>query len=615
MILKTLLVMGLLLVLGCCAACGSGQDGQRLAETARTTISAGLPSLPDAAEAGPVRRSSNAELLQDGSTAFRHGTNVQISGSLAQFFAAPGALAYSIYEFDVPVTRQLLHASYTVSTRSSGAQVWLALSNYDSGRWDIIGSADADSQSFELSAAAGTYSNAAGKLYVAVIGFDSLSWDLEEVSIQIGPYPLNGWAHTWGLSGSDGVGGLAVDSDENVYVCGQLSTGTDAPSNKLGIVKFDKDGNKLASKSYYLNSLDALFGTQRGLLTADSNGNLLICGQTVDESNEQHTVVLKLGPALNLLWQKSFSAQSLDVINEISVDGSGSLACAGFTDDGLDRDGLLLWIAADGSLSWSKRWASPDTNCELTHVDASSGDVFACGLTGMNNDYDFCTVLSVLSVDESLGLKQEFQPTQGEEPAAIRAVGPFAILTVPWTDPDSQQKQLGFVPIQISDGTVFIESALSVPGATLLPISGLGFVPTPNGTGALFARLGGSDPAFQGTVRIELDNNFIPTGYTLFGWDYTKLAYDATGTIIYSAGPALKDDYALTWEPHTDLPALGFIDFTGDGYGESTDSLEDISGTWADANGVLADEPGRLDGEPDSQLDTDYLCVKSVLQP
>ncbi len=148
-------------------------------------------------------------------------------------------------------------------------------------------------------------------------------------------------------------------------------------------------GSALWSKSFGDN-------VQPGGIAADPAGNVLITGsfsETVDFGDGPHTssdgydvFVLKLDPAGNLLWSKTFGGAGSEMGSGIGADAEGNILLTGaLTGKHLDFGGGLLELHGGsdvfavkldpaGNHVWSRRVGGPHTDLALgLAVDASGG--------------------------------------------------------------------------------------------------------------------------------------------------------------------------------------------------------------------------------------------------
>src|SRR6266704_3638619 len=196
----------------------------------------------------------------------------------------------------------------------------------------------------------------------------------QEVGFELGAYdasrpliidPQLVYATYLGGSGSDYIGGIAVNGNGNVYVVGD-TTSLNFPRTKtiaanpnglshVFVTKFNPSGSNLVYSTYiagtsndFAGGIDNFGGglTYAGSIAIDSNGNAFITGataslnfpttsgafQAANNGGYSDAFVTKLGPfGTNLVYSTYLGGPGQDSGNAIAVDNAGNAYVAGAT--------------------------------------------------------------------------------------------------------------------------------------------------------------------------------------------------------------------------------------------------------------------------------------------
>ena len=123
-----------------------------------------------------------------------------------------------------------------------------------------------------------------------------------------------------GGNGVDRAMGIAVDSSNNVYVCGYSNNGT---NNDFYIAKFDNDLNVVSQATIDSGDNDILQD-----IAIDSNGNIFVCGSAYNGSNDDFYIA-KLDSDLNVVKQITLNSGGDDYLYDIAIDSNGNVFACG----------------------------------------------------------------------------------------------------------------------------------------------------------------------------------------------------------------------------------------------------------------------------------------------
>ncbi len=213
------------------------------------------------------------------------------------------------------------------------------------------------------------------------------------------------WMHQLGTNTFDGIFGVDVDEEGNVYFGGQTEASLLGPTfghRDAFLGKYDPAGEPLWSRQ---------FGTpeyERGYdVAVDRFGNVYITGNTTGSLGGPYVGNLdvylrKYDPAGNALWTQQLGSDQMDESHAVAVDAAGNAYIAGYTKGNLgdynagswdafvckyDAEGNQIWIDQQGTPTddyaydiavddWGTAYIVGYTNGDLAGYSAGLNDVF-----------------------------------------------------------------------------------------------------------------------------------------------------------------------------------------------------------------------------------------------
>ena len=223
-------------------------------------------------------------------------------------------------------------AQYLVKWNSSGTVQWqrtLSMSGQHTGR-DVA---------FDSS----------GNVYMC--GESDLG-TLNNTNFTLAKWASNG-THQWtrylrGSSYGEYGYGVAVDSSDNIYVCGSTSS-VGAGSNDLLLVKYNSSGTVQWRRTLGGTGSDGGTG-----VAVDSSDNVYVCGTTRSTSNgTRYIMIAKYNSSGTLDWQNTLGGTSQDYGEHIEVDSSDNIYVVGKTQSTGQgsNDIFVAKLPNDGSLT------------------------------------------------------------------------------------------------------------------------------------------------------------------------------------------------------------------------------------------------------------------------
>jgi len=232
------------------------------------------------------------------------------------------------------------------------------------------------------------------------------------------------WTRQFGTSSSDvtsdGGKGINVDSSGNVYVTGHTYGGLDGNTNSgdydIFLVKYNSSGTK-----QWLRQLGTSSEDRGNSVSSDSSGNVYVTGYThggLDgntNSGSSDIYLMKYNSSGTKQWIIQLGTSSTDIGRDVSVDSSGNIYVAGFSEGGLDgntnsgnADIILMKYNSSGIKQWIiQLGTSSEEKAGSVFVDLT-GNVYMSGYTygGLDGNTNSGDMDIILVKYNSSGTKQ-----------------------------------------------------------------------------------------------------------------------------------------------------------------------------------------------------------------
>jgi len=195
-------------------------------------------------------------------------------------------------------------------------------------------------------------------------------------------YNSNGsllWNTTWGGAVDNDWGyGIAVDSNNNIFITGYTYS-YGAGGIDVFLLKYNSNGSLLWNTTWGGAGNDEGVG-----IAVDSNNNILITG-IIDSYGAGYwdVFLLKYNSNGSLLWNTTWGGAGDDEGLGIAVDSNNNIFITGYTDSyGTGyRDVFLLMYNSNGSLLWDTTWGGADNDWGYGIAVDSNNNIFITGYT------------------------------------------------------------------------------------------------------------------------------------------------------------------------------------------------------------------------------------------
>jgi hypothetical protein len=159
------------------------------------------------------------------------------------------------------------------------------------------------------------------------------------------------WEIVWDPGVAAAAFGIALDSEENIFVCGVIAGGD------LLLVKFNSSGNYLWNRTWDYPT--SVIGKSIGL---DSSDNIYIA---VDAVNDYELLLVKFDKFGNYQWNVSSGISSVVEIYRLLIDQSGNIYIVG-----MQNVGVGIFVAKFNNVG-VKQWEYIYSSSDFSHADFS----------------------------------------------------------------------------------------------------------------------------------------------------------------------------------------------------------------------------------------------------
>ncbi|MCX7702769.1 MAG: hypothetical protein N2234_01510 [Planctomycetota bacterium] len=410
-----------------------------------------------------------------------------------------------------------------------------------------------------------------------------------------GTPPSSAFSRSWGTSGFDYIQGIAIGSDGSIYCAGYLGSGLTKFEGLL--LKYTSDGTLVWAKSFGdTNRNDVRFWA----IAVDSSNNIYCAGYWafLNASSDDDALLVSFDSNGNLRWAKTWDAalsNSWERFDSVTVDSSDNIYCAGQVEQMASntRDGLLVKFSSNnGNLLWAKVW-NGSGNDSFEVVRFSGGYIYAAGYTnnGVNDD----ALLVKYDPSGSIGWSKSYAISaynydEGWDAVTVDSLGNiYCVGNIISTKnlllaKCSSDGSMQWAKVWTSSGDDWVNGMERDSKGNIYCV----------GYTALFASSTGNDG-----FLIALDSNgTISRSYAWRGnlHDYLEGVAVSANDDVYSAG--YSSSSTGSWQPIT----VGSATSTSVAVSTPSVTGSSISGTLSSQSGVLGNPSGTGTGEYDALL-------------
>ncbi|MGV9206316.1 MAG: hypothetical protein ACOC44_20100 [Promethearchaeia archaeon] len=178
------------------------------------------------------------------------------------------------------------------------------------------------------------------------------------------------------IGGSNGKGtALSTDEQGNLYMLGNVD-------QEIILRKYTPRGEELWKKKWKHNYSNYGYG-----LKLDSEYNLWVCGYTISQENcSKDILILKYNNSGELLWNKTWGSDLMDIGYDITVNGDGNTYVCGYSEAyDINGDIIVMNLSSSGEINSVISWGDEFANLAYSIAVDHSQNIVVTGYT-FNND-------------------------------------------------------------------------------------------------------------------------------------------------------------------------------------------------------------------------------------
>jgi len=225
---------------------------------------------------------------------------------------------------------------------------------------------------------------------IYVVGKTGTLGDWDMVLAKYNSSGVQQWNRTWGGDQHDLGCGLVIDSSDNIYIVGRTSS-FGAGNKDIVLVKY----NSLGELQWY-KTWGGSGNEYGGGIAVDSSDNIYIVGITSSTGMGGYDIVLvKYSSSGVQEWNKIYGGVNTYIGEGITIDSSDNIYIVGYQQSTGEeqRDVVFVKYNSLGVQEWNKTWGgSNDEHGYGVAVD-SSDNIYVVESTGVPGTGDYCIIL------------------------------------------------------------------------------------------------------------------------------------------------------------------------------------------------------------------------------
>jgi beta-propeller repeat-containing protein/beta-propeller uncharacterized protein DUF5122 len=224
--------------------------------------------------------------------------------------------------------------------------------------------------------------DASGNIYVAGGTYSyGTGGNGDALLLKLAPNGTLLWQRTWGGSHQDWANRITIDSSGNLYLAGfTFSFGPEAPIYPSALLlKYSSNGTLLMQRVLGGNPPDDLGG-----VAVDQSGNIYVGGYYYFSGwASRYILIAKLNSTGDQIWAKVWGPPGEVVATRLILDQSGDLIVGGYSNSvgQGSQDAVLLKVDPAGNLLWQRTWGGKGDDIAFALVVDHQGDSFITGRT------------------------------------------------------------------------------------------------------------------------------------------------------------------------------------------------------------------------------------------
>lgn len=265
-----------------------------------------------------------------------------------------------------------------VGQYDTGNKFIMRTQKYDGATGKLIWQRDYDASSTNIGKAVSVDSN--DNIYVGgIVGKTIAGVELPSTDYILIKYDKNGnemWSKTYNKHFADFLMDSGIDEDGNIILTG-MTLAFDVTSQQLTNVDFwtvkanSINGNMITQNEYDKEKLDAAFGVS-------VKGSDIVVAGSIEENNISKYAVIKYDKNLNMKWIKTYGENA--TASDAVILSNGNIAVVG----NKNEDIWVLMLDSNGNELWNKAYGTSKKDDGLGIAADSNGNIIAAGYVTQN---------------------------------------------------------------------------------------------------------------------------------------------------------------------------------------------------------------------------------------
>lgn len=214
--------------------------------------------------------------------------------------------------------------------------------------------------------------DSSGNIYIAGLTISFAVGYTDMVLVKYNNLGEQQWNTTWGRIYQDQIFSIALDSSENIYATGYTSNSA-AGEIDIVLVKYNNLGQQQWNTTWGGSEPEAGCG-----IALDSSENVYVCGFTLEEAG---IPLLKYNSLGLLQWSRIWGGSDDWSGWDIALDSSDNLYVSGGTNSSGSNDIALMKYNSLGQPQWNTTWGGSDRDDGWAIALDSADNIFITGDT------------------------------------------------------------------------------------------------------------------------------------------------------------------------------------------------------------------------------------------